>query len=48
MATEIDFDSNIVAGSPDLIAVVLAEPALDAWPIDSEDSFACDGDTLNT
>jgi len=48
VVTEIDFDSTIVAGSSELIAAVLAEPALEAWPVEQDDSLAHDGDTLNT
>ncbi len=48
MSTEIDFDSTIVAGSSELIAAVLAEPALETWPVDPDDSLAHDADTLNT
>ncbi len=48
VATEIDFDSTIVAGSSALVASVLAAPALEAWPINPDDSLAHDGDTLNT
>jgi hypothetical protein len=47
VATEIDFDPTIVAGSSELIAAVLAEPILEAWPVDPDDSLARDGDTLN-
>ncbi|MDQ4010122.1 MAG: hypothetical protein M3228_05355 [Actinomycetota bacterium] len=47
MATEIDFDSTIAAGSSELIAAVLTEPALDARPVDPDDSLAYDGDTVN-
>ncbi len=48
VVTGIDFDSTIVAGSSELIAAVLAQPALEAWPVDPDDSLAHDGDTLNT
>jgi hypothetical protein len=47
VATEIDFDSTIVAGSSELIAAVFAKPALDARLVDPDDSLAHDGDTLN-
>jgi len=47
VATEIDFDSTIVAGSSELIAAVLAEPTLEAWPVGPDDSLAHDGDTVN-
>ncbi len=48
MATGIDFDSTIVAGSAGPIAAVLAEPALEAWPVDPGGSLAHDGDTVDT
>lgn len=48
VATEIDFDSTIVAGSSVLVAAVLAEPTLEAWPVDPGESLTHDGDTLNT
>ncbi len=48
VTTEIDFDSTIVAGSSELVAAVLAEPGLEAWPVNPDDSLAHDGDTVNT
>ena len=30
MVTEIDFDSTIVAGSPELVAGLVADPAIEA------------------
>jgi hypothetical protein len=47
VATEIDFDSTLVAGSHGLIADVLGNPRLDAWTVDPDDSLAYDADTLN-
>ena len=47
VATEIDFDSTLVAGSPALIHAVLAAPGLEAWPVESCDAVGIDGDTLN-
>lgn len=47
VATEIDFDSTLVAGSPALIDTVLAAPGLEAWPVESWDAVGSDGDTLN-
>ena len=46
-ATEIDFDSTLVGGSGELVAALLAAPALDAWPVDGGDSLAIDADTRN-
>jgi hypothetical protein len=48
VATEIDFDSTIVAGGAELIAAILADPTLEAWRVDPDDSLAHDGDTINT
>jgi hypothetical protein len=47
VATEIDFDSTLVAGSHELIAGVLGNPRLEAWTVDPDDSLAYDADTLN-
>jgi hypothetical protein len=47
VATEIDFDSTLIGGSAQLIEQVLAEPALDAWPVNPDDSLAADGDHIN-
>lgn len=47
VATEIDFDSTLVAGSASLIDRILVAPGLDAWPVDPTDSLAYDADNLN-
>ncbi len=47
VATEIDFDSTLVGGSRRLIEAVLADPALEAWPVNPGDSLAHDGNTVN-
>lgn len=47
VATEIDFDSTIVAGSTALVDSILANPDLEAWPIDTGDTLTIDGDTVN-
>ena len=47
MATEIDFDSTLVAGSRDLIDAVLAAPDLEAWPVAPEDDLTDHGDRVN-
>jgi hypothetical protein len=47
VGTEIDLDSTLVGGSAELIADLLDDPALDAWPVDAGDSVAADGDTVN-
>jgi hypothetical protein len=47
LASEIDFDSTLVAGESDLIADILACPALESWPVQPHDCLASDGDTVN-
>ena len=47
VATEIDFDSTLVAGSSELVAAVLAEPGLEAWPVGPEDDLTHEGDDVN-
>lgn len=47
VATEIDFNSTLVAGSPALIDAILAAPGLEAWPVESHDMLSIDGDTIN-
>lgn len=48
VATEIDFDSTLVAGTAGLVGAVLADPALEAWQVDPGDSLAYNGDAVNT
>lgn len=47
IGTEIDFDSTLVAGSTALIGAVLAEPGLEAWPVQPGDALTMDGDSVN-
>jgi hypothetical protein len=47
LASEIDFNSTLVAGDTDLIADILACPALESWPVRPHDSLGSDGDTVN-
>ena len=47
LASEIDFDSTLVAGETDLIADILACPALESWPVRPHDSLGSDGDMVN-
>jgi hypothetical protein len=47
VATEIDFDSTLVGGPTDLIARIVADASLEAWPIELTDSLAYDGDDVN-
>jgi len=46
-ATEIDFDSTLVAGSTALIDAVVADSGLEAWPVEPEDALSIAGDTVN-
>jgi hypothetical protein len=47
VASEIDFDSTLVAGSVDLVEAILESPTLDAWRVQPDDSLAADADTIN-
>ena len=47
VATEVDHDSTLVAGSAALVDAVLASPDLEAWPVSPEDSLAGDADVVN-
>jgi hypothetical protein len=39
VATEIDLDSTVVAGTNELVRAVLAAPGLEAWPVAANDSL---------
>lgn len=47
VATEIDFDSTLVAGPAQLIDEVVSSSSLEAWAIGPTDSLAHDADTIN-
>jgi hypothetical protein len=47
LATEIDVDSTLVGGSPELIDAILRAPGLDAWPVAPTDDLTLGGDTVN-
>ena len=47
MATEIDFDSTVVAGSAALVEAVLAREDLEAWSVQPADLLSTDGDVVN-
>lgn len=47
VATEIDFDSTVVAGSAALVEAVLAREGLEAWPVEPSDLLSIDGDAVN-
>lgn len=47
LASEIDFNSTLVAGDTELIADILDCPALESWPVRPHDSLSSDGDRVN-
>lgn len=47
VASEIDFDSTLVAGSTALIEALLTAPGLEVWPVEGHDSLAFDADHVN-
>ncbi|CAN5300033.1 hypothetical protein BH20ACT5_BH20ACT5_01540 [soil metagenome] len=47
VASEIDFDSTLVGGSTALVEALVAEPGLEVWPVEPDDSLAHDADKLN-
>lgn len=47
VASEVDFDSTLVGGSPALIDAIVRSPELEAWIVEPDDSLACDADKIN-
>lgn len=47
LATEIDFDSTLIAGSTELIRELVRTPGLEVLPIRSDADLTWDGDSLN-
>lgn len=47
LVTEVDYDSTIVGGSPELIAALCADPRLEALPIDEGADLRADADGVN-
>lgn len=47
LVAEIDYDSTIVGGTPELIDALCADPRLETLPIPAEADLAFDGDTIN-
>ena len=47
VASEIDFDSTLIAGPVQLIEAVLAAPALEAWEVHEDDDLSAVADHLN-
>lgn len=48
VASEIDLDSTLVAGSDDLIGAVTAHPDLEAFAVEPTDDLTADGDKINS
>jgi hypothetical protein len=47
LASEIDFDSTLVAGSAPVIEAVLAAPGLEAWRVGEDDDLTAYADVIN-
>lgn len=47
LATEIDFDSTLIAGSDALIRELMQTPGVEVWPIRTDADLTWDGDDLN-
>lgn len=47
VATEIDWDSTLVAGARDLVDAVLADPRLEAFEVGEHDDLSWSGDRVN-
>ncbi len=47
LVTEVDYDSTIVGGSPELIRAICADPRLEALPIDEGADLTSDADEVN-
>jgi hypothetical protein len=47
LASEIDFDSTLLAGPAKLIDAVLASPTLEAWAVEEDDDLSAFADQLN-
>ncbi|PPG37150.1 hypothetical protein C5C36_15535 [Rathayibacter sp. AY1G1] len=47
LATEIDWDSTIVAGSHTLVSAILTDGRFEAFPVDEDSDLSWNGDTIN-
>lgn len=47
VVSEIDFDSTLIGANSNLIDSVLANPELESWRVQPEDSLAHDSDVVN-
>jgi hypothetical protein len=48
LATEIDFDSTLIAGSTDLVDAIVAAPGLEAWRVQEDDDLTASADVINS
>jgi hypothetical protein len=48
VASEIDFDSTLVGGTPQLIDAILQARTFDSWAVQPDDSLAADADRINS
>jgi hypothetical protein len=46
-STEIDLDSTVIGGDDQLIAAILSDATVEAWPVGPSDSLQFNGDRLN-
>jgi hypothetical protein len=46
-ATEVDFDSTLIGGAPDLVDALVGDPRLEAWPVEPGDDLTISGDVVN-
>lgn len=47
LATEIDWDSTIVAGPRELVDAILTDGRFEAYPVDEDSDLSWNGDTIN-
>jgi hypothetical protein len=47
LATEIDWDSTIVAGPRELVDAILTDSRFEAYPVDEDSDLSWNGDTIN-
>ncbi|MBO9625130.1 MAG: hypothetical protein J7484_01995 [Microbacterium sp.] len=47
LVSEIDFDSTVIGGSPELVAALCADERIEALPLDAEASLTWDADEVN-
>lgn len=47
LATEVDFDSTLVGATAEVVDAILADPRLEAWPVEPGDDLSIAGDRVN-